>query len=140
RCADAKHAAVLSVNTPRWALERTGVFQQLAQLVPASELASAAAQNSGSQNAAAQKDAAPAAVEQPLEVNNQWQVTVSNTAQRPANPLYITLKNEGANWSIVDIAETKPNNAKTEPPELFMPLADLNNWFNGLVDRIGNWN
>lgn len=140
RWEDPYENAMRYVNTPRWVLERTGVFQQLAQFVPASELASAAAQNGGSQNAVAEKDVAPAAVEQPLEVNNQWQVTVSNTAQRPANPLYITLKNEGAYWSIVDIAESKPNIAKSEPLELFMASRDLQHWFNAHVDQIGNCN
>lgn len=77
-------------------------------------------------------DASPPSAD-PLEVNNEWAVTVSNSVRLKA-PLYVTLKQVGNHWEIDGLFNEPPQVPITQGLELFMATRDLQQWTNAYVD------
>lgn len=64
-----------------------------------------------------------------LEVNNKWDVTISNNLKFNA-PLYVTLKNAVDHWEIVGLFESPPKLTRSQDLELFIATRDFQQWTN----------
>ncbi|SMG28253.1 hypothetical protein [Paraburkholderia susongensis] len=68
-----------------------------------------------------------------LEVNNQWNVSISNRAELE-NPVYVTLRPAGNHWEIDGLFDAAPELERTEDLELFVATRDLQQWANAYID------